>query len=820
MIGRSAASDTSKVFHEIVMTRDRAKPGVYEISRPLFTVTDGYPGLASPVHSMVAMQKTPRSREIVRERGVVPVEDYGSPPAEDLFWHVWPWLLATAFGIAIVLGFATYTFRLSRLLRQAVAEKERQITDRRRAEQELQQSEGRFRSFVENANDIVYSLSPDGVFTYVSPNWSEILGHDVSEVLGNPFMPLVHPEDLPACQEAMNTVFVKRMKLGEVEHRLKHKDGGWRWLVSNASPLKDSEGNVITCVGIARDITDRKQAEEELRQSKAELESSVRELEDFNRVMIGRETRIIEMKQEVNLLSAELGRMPVYDERVTAEEGLYPTEAVPTPGLPALAAVAEHAVADNPTRKWGERDRPEERTLQRTAELEKGRRAALSLMEDTDRVRAELDTYIVALEAANRTLEESSKAAKAATQAKSEFLANMSHEIRTPMTAILGFADLLLGESGWENAPSECVSALETIKRNGAYLLDLLDDILDLSKIESGKLAVEHAICSPTSVLADVASLMRVRAEAKNLPLEVEYIGPIPKSICSDPLRIRQILINLVGNAIKFTETGAIRVVTRLFRSQGKDPYVQFDVIDTGIGISQEQIARLFQPFTQADSSTAKRFGGTGLGLTISRRLAKMLGGDISIASMPGKGSTFTLTLKTGPLDGVPMLDRPAETVVERRQKAGVSAAFKPDCRFLLAEDGPDNRRLISFVLKKAGADVTLAENGQIACEKALAAQNAGAPFDVILMDMQMPVMDGYTATRKLREAGYKRPIVALTANAMAGDQENCRRAGCDGYATKPIDRPVLFAEIARYLAAPASARKHTPSPARNTPGR
>ena len=399
-------------------------------------------------------------------------------------------------------------------------------------------------------------------------------------------------------------------------------------------------------------------------------------------------------------------------------------------------------------------------------------------------------------------LEQARIAAEAATKSKGEFLANMSHEIRTPMTAILGFTDVLLGEDGLDSGPPERVQALETIQRNGQYLLKLINAILDLSKIEAGKLEVERTTCSPIEVLADVASLMRVRAHAKNVPLEIEYIGAIPGQIQSDPIRLRQILINLVGNAIKFTETGSVRVATRLVQSPGEPPRLQFDVVDTGIGMTQEQPTRLFQPFTQADSSTTKRFGGTGLGLTISKRLAEMLGGDVTVTSTPGKGSTFSVTVETGPLEEVAMLENPAEAAVRRKPKPKADAAVdvKLDCRILLAEDGPDNQRLISFVLKKAGAEVTLAENGQIAVENALAARDKGNAFDVILMDMQMPVMDGYTATARLREAGYDGPIVALTAHAMEGDEEKCRQSGCDGYATKPIDQGELLEMIAGYL--------------------
>ncbi len=421
----------------------------------------------------------------------------------------------------------------------------------------------------------------------------------------------------------------------------------------------------------------------------------------------------------------------------------------------------------------------------------------------TDQKKAEKDLkeYADALEAANRTLEKLSKAAESASRSKSEFLANMSHEIRTPMTAILGFTDVLLGEDGLENAPPQRAAAFHTIKRNGMYLLNLLDDILDLSKIEAGKLDVECTICSPCDVVGEVATLMSVPAQAKGLPLKIEYAGGIPERIQCDPTRLRQILINLVGNAIKFTETGSIRLVARLAEGSDSESRMQFDVIDTGVGLTEEQVVKLFQPFTQADASTTRKSGGTGLGLTISKRLAEMLGGDITISSSEDGGSTFSVTVDTGPLEHVSILENITEVVARNNLSTETPAAptVNLNCRILLAEDGPDNQQLISFILEKVGANVTLAENGLIAYEVALAASQAGEPFDVILMDMQMPVMDGYTATRRLRDADYAGSIVALTANAMAGDDKKCREAGCDGYATKPIDRARLYATVARY---------------------
>ncbi|MCH7685993.1 MAG: response regulator [Planctomycetes bacterium] len=383
------------------------------------------------------------------------------------------------------------------------------------------------------------------------------------------------------------------------------------------------------------------------------------------------------------------------------------------------------------------------------------------------------------------------KLAKESNEAKSQFLANMSHEIRTPMTAILGFADVL--SRNVKNP--ENVEAVRIIQRNGAHLLGLINDILDLSKIEAGKLQVAKLECSPWQIVSEVASLMRVRANAKGLKLDVTCNGSLPARIQSDPVRIRQILVNLVGNAIKFTETGTVQIVTRMYYDQRDEPVLQFEVSDTGIGMTEEQIPQIFQPFTQADSSTHRQFGGTGLGLAICKRLTDLLGGTISVSSKPGKGTTFTISLPIGFLDGVEMLENPNESTTETIPEdiPPQEDVVTLNSRVLLAEDCPDNQRLISLLLNKAGADVTVAKNGKVALKLASEARSQGTPFDVILMDMQMPVQDGYTTTQKLRAEGYPGPIIALTANAMAGDQEKCIQAGCDDYMTKPVDRKRLI---------------------------
>jgi signal transduction histidine kinase/DNA-binding NarL/FixJ family response regulator len=409
---------------------------------------------------------------------------------------------------------------------------------------------------------------------------------------------------------------------------------------------------------------------------------------------------------------------------------------------------------------------------------------------------------ICARRRAEAQLQHTRAAAEAANRAKSEFLANMSHEIRTPMSSILGYADLMLEP---EQTQSSRLNHVNVIRRNGAHLLSVINDILDLSKIEAGELKVEQIECSPCQLLSEVASTMRVRATERKLQLVVKIEGLIPKTIRSDPTRLRQILINLSSNAIKFTDSGWVRVVARLVTpADDPCPKMAFEITDSGIGMTAEEVTRLFQPFAQADTSTTRRFGGTGLGLSITRRLARELGGDVTVDSTPGRGSQFVVTVQTGPLAGVELLERCTEALASLRTQSGPAISLQG--RILLAEDGIDNRDLLSHYLRKSGAEVVLAENGRIACDLEASARKSGAPFDLIILDMQMPELDGYGAASKLRARGFAGAIIALTAHAMADDREKCIRSGCSDYLSKPVDRVRLIQTVARNLGIAAAA--------------
>ncbi|HEY1957236.1 MAG TPA: ATP-binding protein [Polyangiaceae bacterium] len=390
-----------------------------------------------------------------------------------------------------------------------------------------------------------------------------------------------------------------------------------------------------------------------------------------------------------------------------------------------------------------------------------------------------------------RALENARATSVQASRIKSDFLANMSHEIRTPMTAVIGYSDLLLDP---QLSASDRVDYVQTIRRNGEHLLALINDILDLSKIEAGKMSLETVEASPAQVIVDVASSMRVRAGEKGLTFGVEYEGPIPRVIHTDPTRLRQVVMNFVGNAIKFTEKGGVRIA---MRCDARHEKLVIDVSDTGIGITRAQLNRLFVSFVQADASTTRRFGGSGLGLVISRKLAHLLGGNVIVLSKAGRGSTFRLTIPTGSLAGVEMVTELAEA--GRTDMPSAQAPSEQPLRgrrVLLAEDGYDNQLLISTYLRRAGADVTVAADGMAAVERARAQR-----YDVVLMDMQMPELDGYGATSKLRQLGYAGPIIALTAHAMAGDRERCEKSGCDDYLSKPVDRTKLVAVVETWAA-------------------
>ncbi len=407
--------------------------------------------------------------------------------------------------------------------------------------------------------------------------------------------------------------------------------------------------------------------------------------------------------------------------------------------------------------------------------------------EEISTANKELQAVNDSLMAAKAEAQKQARHAIKADKAKTVFLANMSHEMRTPLTAILGYTDLLADP---DSTAETSADHLSVIRRNGKQLLALIEDILDLVKVEEGRMSLRIADCDTLGFIKEVESDARCQAANSRLDFELRYLTPVPQSILTDQARLKQALLNLISNACKFTSAGSVGLEIEFVEKADLDQaLLLFHVTDTGIGITDDVRQNLFRPFTQGEDEFNRKFGGTGLGLVVTKRIGEVLGGDVTVESIAGQGSRFTLSIDVGNSADQPRVSpevsKPAPTQPAR------STVDLTGLDILYAEDMPDNQFLVGTILRKAGAKVEIAENGAIAVEK-----SGSTDYDMILMDIQMPEMDGLEATRIIRERGFTRPIVALTANAMENDRRLSAEAGCDQHLAKPVNRRILLETV------------------------
>ena len=637
----------------------------------------------------------------------------------------------------------------------------------------------------------------DGVYLGCNPIFAADAGlSDPSEIVGKVDADLGFTNDEGAHYRACD--------LGVMESQvplLNHEEtittaGATHHLLTSKAPFRGANGEVAGIVGVYVNIDVRRESELEVQRANEQLRASHAEIAKLS--LVARNTR------HSVIISGPDGRAEWANEGFTRLTGFSAEDVIGRkPGEVLQGPLTDPATVEHVRQKLRARQ-PVAVEIYNYRKDGSGYPIGLEVEPVFDAA-GELTNFVaVQFDLTDRkrneaALKAAKEAAEAVSDAKSIFLANMSHEIRTPLTGILGFADLLRADAAEDPALAARRDHVETIYRSGKHLLGLINDILDLSKIEAGRMDFDRVQCSPHEILSDVLSVMRVRAEENGLSLECRWAGPVPETIQTDPARLRQLVMNLVGNAIKFTERGSVRLLAQ-FDPHATEPRFALEVHDTGIGMTEEQLARLFQPFSQADASITRRFGGTGLGLAISRKIAEGLGGTLTVSSRAGWGSVFRATFATGPMEGVRIYDelptealRPTRLPAAQAQANPVAAKLLAGVRVLLVEDGEVNRKLIRLVLMRAGASVQLAENGLLGVEAALHAAETQTPFDLVLMDMQMPVLDGYAATARLRHAGVSTPIFALTAHAMREDEAKCLAAGCTGYLTKPIEPDVLL---------------------------
>lgn len=669
------------------------------------------------------------------------------------------------------------------------------LTDLQTANRRLKESEERFRQLSENIHDRVFyvlELDPQR-FSYVSPSFEKIWRRSVQSLYDDPksFMDRVQMHDCKAIEEAL-----RKHKKGEpscIEYRLIFDDGSIRWIKDVAVPVLGADGRAYRVTGVAEDITDQRTNEENLAAAQRAVAAERNKLEQI-------------FKLSPAAMALWRGEDLVFDKVNPQYQALYGERELIgkrlLEGVPELKGqgfdqllrevlktgrpyIGRESLARHKRTPSGEiEDRYYDFSYVRIDDLDGKPYGVYDHAVDvTDRVLARRE-----LNEKSDFLTKAKVEADRANQAKTQFLANMSHEIRTPIGTIMGFADLLNDPSTKE---AERKTFAMIIERNSQQLLRLIDDILDLSKVEAGKLTVEKARLSMVEFLTELNSTMELKAREKGIEFRLNVEGSIPDAIRSDRIRLGQILNNLIGNAIKFTDQGWVKL--RVYQKGSN--CLEFAVSDSGIGLSEEQKGRLFQAFGQADSSTTRRFGGSGLGLVLAKRLCEALGGSLRLDwSELGRGSRFVAEIEFEPIDSARAIAMGDVKFNENARLKVTKHVPLKGMHIALVEDSPDNRALLEYFLRDSGAEVVMAEDGREGVQKVLQEQP-----DAVIMDIQMPNMDGHEATRRLREKGFAKPIIALTAHAMREERERCLASGCTDYLTKPLRRDLLLEVLQRF---------------------